>query len=40
MVDMAMISGTMSALKAAGDITKVIIVSLDANAIREKAIEL
>jgi hypothetical protein len=40
MVDMAMISGTMSALKAAGEITKLIIASHDANVIREKAIEL
>jgi hypothetical protein len=40
MVDMAMISGTMSALKAAGEITKLMIASHDANVIRQKAIEL
>jgi hypothetical protein len=40
MVDMTMISGTMSALKAAGEITKLIIASHDANVIRQKAIEL
>lgn len=40
MVDMAMISGTMSALKTAGDIAKLIIASHDSNVIQEKAIEL
>jgi polyhydroxyalkanoate synthesis regulator phasin len=40
MVDMTMISGTMSALKAAGEITKLIIASRDANVVREKVIEL
>ena len=40
MVDMAMISGAMSALKAAGDTAKLMIASHDAGVIREKAIEL
>lgn len=40
MVDMAMISGAMSALKTAGDLTKLIIASHDASVMREKAIEL
>jgi hypothetical protein len=40
MVDMAMISGAMSALRAAGDLTKLIIASHDANVMREKAVEL
>ena len=40
MVDMAMIAGAMSALKSAGDLTKLMIASHDANVIRQKAIEL
>jgi rubrerythrin len=40
MVDMAMISGAVSALKAAGDIAKLMIASHDAGVIRQKAIEL
>ena len=40
MVDMAMISGAMSALKAAGDIRKLMIASHDASVIRRQAIEL
>jgi polyhydroxyalkanoate synthesis regulator phasin/ribosomal protein L32 len=40
MVDMAMISGAMSALKAAADTTKLMIASHDASVIRQKAIEL
>jgi DNA-directed RNA polymerase subunit RPC12/RpoP len=40
MIELTMISGMMSALKSAGDITKLIISSHDAAIIREKAIEL
>ena len=40
MVDMAMISGTMTALKSASDLAKLMISSHDAGVIRQKAIEL
>jgi len=40
MVDLTMFSGTASALRAAGDIVKLMIASHDANVIREKAREL
>jgi ribosomal protein L29 len=40
MVDMTMISGTMTALKSASDLAKLMISSHDAGVIRQKAIEL
>jgi hypothetical protein len=40
MVDMTMISGAVSALKAAGDAAKIMIASHDISVMREKAIEL
>lgn len=40
MVDMSMISGAMSALKAAGETAKLIVASHDAGVIRQKVLEL